>query len=186
LVLSRCPCVAVGAAAVVGRIVFARVFARQGSSFWLCSWLESGICAACAPHRLPVLPSVSSPAPLSLQKQCAQRLDISYNRIRGTIPTEIGTMSTLHTIDAMFNQLHGTLPDEMMQMNPNLRLNFTENRCVTRKLFFPSSCRFGGCRMVGSFLKLSFWRGRVLVCSQPNESSRIMFPLQHCFLSTVQ
>jgi hypothetical protein len=54
-------------------------------------------------------------------------LDIAQNRIEGTIPTEFGVMSFLSTIDAMDNQLEGTIPSEMVKMNPNLRLNFTDN-----------------------------------------------------------
>jgi hypothetical protein len=58
------------------------------------------------------------------------RLDISYNRLTGTLATELGLMSGLHTIDAMGNLLTGTIPNEMTRMNPNLRLNFTDNLCV--------------------------------------------------------
>ena len=61
-------------------------------------------------------------------------LDISYNNIDGTIPTELAHMTTLHTIDAMGNRLSGHLPDEMMKMNPNLRLNFTDNRITGTSL----------------------------------------------------
>jgi hypothetical protein len=57
-------------------------------------------------------------------------LDISYNDFTGTIPTEIGVMRLLHTVNAAGNRLHGSLPNEMLQMNPNLRLNFTGNLCV--------------------------------------------------------
>ena len=39
-------------------------------------------------------------------------------------------MRSLHTIDATGNRLTGTIPDEMMGMNPNIRLNFTDNLCV--------------------------------------------------------
>jgi hypothetical protein len=55
------------------------------------------------------------------------RLDVSYNKLTGTIATELGLMSALYTIDAMGNLLTGTIPNEMMGMNPNLRLNFTDN-----------------------------------------------------------
>jgi hypothetical protein len=54
-------------------------------------------------------------------------LDISHNELTGTIPTELGTMSALLTIDAYGNRLEGTIPNEMVKMNPNLRLNFTNN-----------------------------------------------------------
>jgi hypothetical protein len=54
-------------------------------------------------------------------------LDVSYNKLTGTIATELGLMSALYTIDAMGNLLTGTIPNEMMGMNPNLRLNFTDN-----------------------------------------------------------
>jgi hypothetical protein len=39
-------------------------------------------------------------------------------------------MSGLHTIEAMGNQLSGSIPNEMVGMNPNLRLNFTDNLYV--------------------------------------------------------
>lgn len=39
-------------------------------------------------------------------------------------------MRGLHTIEAMGNQLTGSIPNEMMGMNPNLRLNFTDNLYV--------------------------------------------------------
>jgi len=54
-------------------------------------------------------------------------LDLSYNQLRGTMHTEIGLLTALHTIDVMGNQIEGTLPTEMLRMNPNLRLNFTDN-----------------------------------------------------------
>jgi hypothetical protein len=57
-------------------------------------------------------------------------LDISYNKIKGAIPTEIGLMESLHTINAMSNQITGNIPNEMTDMNPNLRLNFTDNLYV--------------------------------------------------------
>jgi hypothetical protein len=57
-------------------------------------------------------------------------LDISYNQFTGTIPTEIGMMRILHTVNAAGNRLQGSLPNEMLHMNPNLRLNFTDNLCV--------------------------------------------------------
>jgi len=53
--------------------------------------------------------------------------DFSSNLIMGTIPSEIGLLSELHTIDAMHNKLSGTLPETMLTLNPNLRLNFTDN-----------------------------------------------------------
>lgn len=56
---------------------------------------------------------------------------MSYNKLTGTIATELGLMSGLHTIEAMGNLLTGTIPNEMMGMNPNLRLNFTDNLCVS-------------------------------------------------------
>ena len=54
-------------------------------------------------------------------------IDLSYNKLTGTIATEIGIMTKLHTISAMGNQLRGTLPNEMVNMEPNLRLNFSDN-----------------------------------------------------------
>lgn len=57
-------------------------------------------------------------------------LDIAYNHLTGTIATEIGLLRRLHTIDAMGNKIRGTLPNEMMKMDPNLRLNFTNNLYV--------------------------------------------------------
>lgn len=36
-------------------------------------------------------------------------------------------MTSLYTINAIGNRLTGTLPNEMLKMNPNLRLNFTDN-----------------------------------------------------------
>jgi Leucine-rich repeat (LRR) protein len=57
-------------------------------------------------------------------------LDISYNKIKGSIATEIGLMAALHTINAMSNQITGNIPNEMTNMNPNLRLNFTDNLYV--------------------------------------------------------
>jgi hypothetical protein len=58
-------------------------------------------------------------------------LDISYNKLTGSIATEIALMNALHTIDAMSNQLTGQIPNEMIHMNPNLRLNFTDNLQVS-------------------------------------------------------
>jgi Leucine-rich repeat (LRR) protein len=55
------------------------------------------------------------------------RLDVSYNSFNSTIPTEIGLLTNLYHVDAMGNQLRGSLPDEMLNMNRNLRLNFTDN-----------------------------------------------------------
>lgn len=57
-------------------------------------------------------------------------VDISRNRITGTIPTQIGLLKSLHTIDAMHNRISGSLPNEMLQLNRNLRLNFTDNLYV--------------------------------------------------------
>ena len=54
-------------------------------------------------------------------------LDVSYNNFTGTVAPELGEMTRLYTIDAMGNQLGGSLPDEMLKMNPNLRLNFSDN-----------------------------------------------------------
>lgn len=54
-------------------------------------------------------------------------LDISRNRFTGSIPTQIGKLRSLHTIDAMHNRISGSLPNEMLQLNRNLRLNFTDN-----------------------------------------------------------
>ena len=61
-------------------------------------------------------------------------LDVSYNKLTGTIATEIALMNSLHTIDAMSNQLTGPIPNEMIHMNPNLRLNFTDNLYVHRSI----------------------------------------------------
>ena len=58
-------------------------------------------------------------------------LDLSYNELTGTIPTEIGLMSALMTIDAHGNYIQGSIPNEMVHMNPNLRLNFTDNLYVS-------------------------------------------------------
>jgi Leucine-rich repeat (LRR) protein len=60
-------------------------------------------------------------------------VDISRNQITGTIPTQIGLLRSLHTIDAMHNRISGSLPNEMLQLNRNLRLNFTDNLYVQRK-----------------------------------------------------
>lgn len=57
--------------------------------------------------------------------QCS--LDVSFNQLTGTIPTEIGVMSALSTINAVSNQIRGTIPNEMLNLNRNLRLNFTDN-----------------------------------------------------------
>jgi Leucine-rich repeat (LRR) protein len=62
-------------------------------------------------------------------KASLQWLDLSYNRLSGTIATEIGQMIRLRTIDVMANMISGSLPDEMLEMNMNLRLNFTNNLC---------------------------------------------------------
>ena len=55
------------------------------------------------------------------------RLDMSYNKLVGTIPAEIGAMTKLTRLDAQGNYLSGTLPDEMNKMNQNLELNLTNN-----------------------------------------------------------
>ena len=55
------------------------------------------------------------------------RLDLSHNQLSGTIGTELGLMTNLTKIDAVGNKLTGHLPDEMLNMYPNLRLNFTDN-----------------------------------------------------------
>jgi hypothetical protein len=47
--------------------------------------------------------------------------------LTGTIEAEIGAMRRLHTIEAASNKIRGSLPDEMLDMEPNLRLNFTDN-----------------------------------------------------------
>jgi len=36
-------------------------------------------------------------------------------------------MSALSVIDTTSNQIRGTVPNEMLNMNKNLRLNFTNN-----------------------------------------------------------
>ena len=55
------------------------------------------------------------------------RLDISNNAITGSIPSEIGQMSSLRRVLAQNNKLVGTLPSEMNRMDPNLQLNLTGN-----------------------------------------------------------
>jgi len=55
------------------------------------------------------------------------RLDLSYNKLTGTIATELGLMTSLYSCSWEGNKLTGTLPDEMLKMDPNLRLNFTDN-----------------------------------------------------------
>lgn len=54
-------------------------------------------------------------------------LDVSRNQLTGTIPTELGLLKKLKNIDVSSNKLEGTLPNEMLDMEPNLRLNFTDN-----------------------------------------------------------
>jgi hypothetical protein len=54
-------------------------------------------------------------------------LDISDNAFDGTIPTEIGLLTNLYHIAGEGNRLRGSLPNEMLNMNRNLRLNFTNN-----------------------------------------------------------
>jgi hypothetical protein len=54
-------------------------------------------------------------------------LDLSFNQLTGTIATEIGQMSALGTIDIVSNKIRGTVPNEMLNLNKNLRLNFTDN-----------------------------------------------------------
>lgn len=58
---------------------------------------------------------------------CYFSLQLGRNRFSGTIPSEIGELESLFIIDAMSNQLRGTLPIEMLQLNRNLRFNFTDN-----------------------------------------------------------
>jgi hypothetical protein len=55
------------------------------------------------------------------------RLDLSFNQLSGTIATEIGQMWALESIHIVSNKIRGTVPNEMLNLNKNLRLNFTDN-----------------------------------------------------------
>jgi Leucine-rich repeat (LRR) protein len=85
-------------------------------------------------HRLGLLHldhnDLTGTVPSTLYSGLRRRLgslDLSYNRFNGTIATQIGHLTAMHTLKAMSNQLGGTLPTEMLKLNPNLRLNLTDN-----------------------------------------------------------
>lgn len=54
-------------------------------------------------------------------------LTLGNNQLTGTIPSEIGELSSLFIIEAMGNKIQGTLPTTMLNLNRNLRFNFTDN-----------------------------------------------------------
>lgn len=63
-------------------------------------------------------------------------MDVSSNSLVGTIPTEIGLMSSLQSIQLQNNFISGLFPTEMARLDPNLALNLTGNLYVTFVIFY--------------------------------------------------
>ena len=56
-----------------------------------------------------------------------EQLALGKNLLRGNIPSTIGKMTKLQSLDLHGNDLTGNLPTEMRRMQPDLKLNLTDN-----------------------------------------------------------
>ncbi|KAB1221567.1 LRR receptor-like serine/threonine-protein kinase ERECTA [Morella rubra] len=56
-----------------------------------------------------------------------QTLDFSSNQMSGTIPVEIGHLSSLQTLDFSTNQMSGTIPRSIGKLSMLVRMGLGEN-----------------------------------------------------------
>ncbi|GAX21897.1 hypothetical protein FisN_30Hh099 [Fistulifera solaris] len=93
------------------------------SELEMCYW--NGMKASFQPDFIPV-PEAGGVFCLN-GTQTPVALDLEYNKLKGTIPTELGLLTKLVFLDFEFNEINGTIPTELCQLTDLEHLSLRGN-----------------------------------------------------------